>query len=104
MPAWITFDHRCRDCGETAPVLHDRTEVVDVVPCQLCGTGTADRIISANITQASFVDGNGRWDSIRERRVVEKQMKKAQRLGKRDDVKRLKVELGKAGLTKGHPK
>lgn len=97
MASWISRDHYCDACGHTTIALHDRAAETDLVPCESCGE-PARKVISANITQASYVDGNGRLNHLREQRAVEREFKKARRQGRKDDVKRLRKELTKTGL------
>lgn len=99
MARFITRDHRCTDCGELTIMLHEREAELEWVPCEHCG-GPAQKTISAAITKASLVDGNGRFDGIRRQRKLERELQKAKRTGKKDDAARLKRELGKAGRTK----
>jgi hypothetical protein len=101
MPNLISYDFRCTDaqCGALEIELVDRGAVPEQLPCRACGE-PAQRLTSSHVTKVSLVDGNGRFDSIRERRVVEREYKKAQRQGRRDDVKKLAKELATAGVKK----
>jgi putative FmdB family regulatory protein len=94
MPSWITQDHRCTACNATSTILHDRAELADPVSCPECGAAdTAFRIVTANITQASHVDGSGRFADIKLRRSLEKAKRAAVREGRRDDAVKLQGEL-----------
>jgi hypothetical protein len=97
MAGFITRDHVCADCARTTIYMHERGAELDTVPCEFCG-GPAPRILSATFigdTSASYVDGSGRLNHIREQRKIEREFKKAKRQGRADDAKKLRKEMSK---------
>jgi hypothetical protein len=100
MASLISWDHRCTACDHITTYLHDRANVLEVVPCEACGEPAQRFFSAANITKASYVDGTRRFDSIRERRKLEREARVAKRRGMKDEVAKLKSELAKQQGTK----
>lgn len=65
-----------------------------VHPCELC-QGEATYKIGASIMQAAFPDGNRRFQSLRETRVLEKAKKKAFWKQDKKEKARLDTEIKK---------
>ena len=68
--SWASERWLCKDCKKMWDEIVRRSERDEPLDCD-CGS-IAFRIPFANITKASFVDGNGRFDKIRARRNLEK--------------------------------
>jgi putative FmdB family regulatory protein len=76
--SWITHDYLCETCGERSDHLVERGEVPDHVACPVCGA-QAVRVPGGHVTTASYVDGSGRFDHLREQGKLRRELRKAVR-------------------------
>lgn len=72
---WESLAFRCRQCKNVEEVVIDRTERDIPRPCPVCG-GEAIRMLWANITRASYIDGTKRWTGVQEARKLERELRK----------------------------
>ena len=70
-------DYRCKECSSVQTLLVEKEDRDKLQPCS-CG-GEAIRMLGGHITRASYIDGVGRWKSVKEMRQIEKQIKAFQR-------------------------
>lgn len=73
-----TNDYLCSQCKNVDTMLVDTKDRDLVYKCTQCG-GDSHRTMYANITRASYLDGNNRWKSVREMREIDKTIKKLKR-------------------------
>lgn len=90
--SFITFDYRCPDCGWTDTLMMRRSEVQDTCLCPECG-GTANKAPNINITSVSYLDGNKRFESVRERRKLQKLQRQAKKSQDHAEVSRITGEM-----------
>ena len=72
---WESLAFRCRQCQGVEEVIIDRTERDNPRICPECG-GESIRMLWANITRASYIDGTKRWGGVREARKLEREVRK----------------------------
>ena len=66
---------RCSSCNGVEELLLERCMRDVPRACPSCG-GESRRMLWANITRASYIDGTSRWGGIKEARKLEREMRK----------------------------
>ena len=90
--SWITFDYRCGTCGDTSTEMFPRGAVPELVECT-CGQ-LKHKQYSANIARVSYPDGTtDRFKNAKEKRALDKLVRKAKKAGDKSEVLRLNNEI-----------
>jgi hypothetical protein len=97
---YTSYDFRCKDCEFEEILLLDREEKESKheAECPQCG-GVMVRRVTANITKVSYIDGNGRFNEIREQRKIQRAWKDARRKKNLSD----QIEIKKEAITRNIP-
>lgn len=87
---WLCGNEECKEMFDEIVDSELKDSVLD---CPECGLQTAKRVPFANITKASYVDGNNRFSEIKERRKLQVAERMARRAGDADAQRDIKKEL-----------
>jgi len=90
--SFITFDFSCPDCGHVETIMMRRSNQQDTALCPSC-QGTMTKKPMLNITSVSYLDGNKRFEAVRERRKLQKLQRQAKKTRNSDELGRINREM-----------
>jgi len=94
--AWRTADYGCEHCGAQTEDYLGQAPLPDTLPCT-CGQLQQRRFGAPMVLKASFPDGSGRFNHMREQRKLRREERRAVRTRNKEDMRRIGEEKRKLG-------
>lgn len=88
------YEYRCDGCGVLSEHVCSFESRPNEIPCT-CGQAAGLIQSMPNVTRATYLDGSGRFDGLREQRKLQKAQRKAAKQRDRAEVARTQTEINR---------
>jgi predicted nucleic acid-binding Zn ribbon protein len=88
------YEYHCEACGVYSEHICSHESRPDAIPCT-CGQAAGLVQSIPNVTRATYLDGTGRFDGLREQRQLQKAQRKAAKQRNRAEVARTQTEINR---------